>query len=73
METEIGAGAIDRETALEMADGYIASVLPSQTLTLRAGMVFVPLVVMILAFVIVRTKYRIDEQEYNRIVAEMKK
>ncbi len=32
METEIGAGAIDRETALEMADGYIASVLPSQTL-----------------------------------------
>ena len=71
LETEVGAGTLDSDTALTMADGFIASVQPSQTLTLRAGMVFVPLIVMILAFVIIRKKYKIDEKEYERIVKEL--
>ena len=73
LESEVGAGTLDRETALAKADGFIATVQPSQTFTLRMGMVFVPLLVLILAYVIVRTKYRIDEAEYDRIVAEIRK
>ena len=65
------SGTMDSTTALSLADGYIAGVLPSQTLTLRMGMVFVPLVVMITAFTIIRRKYKIDEGEYNRLVAEI--
>ena len=73
LEVEVGNGTMDSETALALADGYIAGVMPSQTLTLRMGMVFVPLVVMITAFTIIRHKYRIDEAEYNRLVAEIEK
>ncbi len=71
LETEVGAGTLDSDTALTMADGFIASVQPSQTLTLRAGMVFVPLITIILAYVIIRKKYKIDEKEYERIVKEL--
>ena len=71
LETEVGAGTLDSDTALTMADGFIASVEPAQTLTLRAGMVFVPLITIILAYVIIRKKYKIDEKEYERIVKEL--
>ena len=70
---EVGAGTMDRETALVQADGFISTVLPSQTLTLRFGMVFVPLLMMTGAYLILRAKYRIDEKEYDRIVAEIAK
>ncbi|MCR4897156.1 MAG: MFS transporter [Lachnospiraceae bacterium] len=71
LEVEIGSGTLDRETALLQADAFIAAVQPSQTLMLRAGMVFVPLVVMIAAWLILKAKYRIDEQEYERLVREI--
>ena len=73
LEMEVGAGTIDKETALAQADSFIATVLPSQTLTLRIGMVFVPLVMMTGAYLILRARYRIDEKEYERIVAEIAK
>ena len=73
LEVEVGNGTMDRDTALSLADGYIETVLPRQTFTLRMGMVFVPLAVMILAFIIVRTKYKIDENEYKRLVDEISK
>ena len=71
LEVEIGNGTLDSATALTMADGFIASVLPRQTFMLRMGMVFVPLAVMIAAYAIVRSKYKIDEQEYQRLVNEI--
>ena len=71
LEVEIGNGTLDSATALTMADGFIASVLPRQTFMLRMGMVFVPLAVMIAAYAIVRFKYKIDEQEYQRLVNEI--
>ena len=64
---------IDKEAALVQADSFIATVLPSQTLTRRIGMVFVPLVMMTGAYLILRARYRIDEKEYDRIVAEIAK
>ena len=73
LEMEVGAGTIDRQTALAQADSFIATVQPSQTLTLRIGMVFVPLVMMTLAYLILRARYKIDEKEYDRIVAEIAK
>ena len=35
------------------------------------GTVFVPLITIILAYVIIRKKYKIDEKEYERIVKEL--
>ena len=73
LEMEVGAGTIDRQTALSQADSFIATVQPSQTLTLRIGMVFVPLIMMTLAYLILKARYKIDEKEYDRIVAEIAK
>lgn len=71
LEVEVGNGNMVREDALTSADGFISGVLPSQTLMLRAGMVAVPLLAMIAAYIIIRAKYKIDEKEYDRIVTEI--
>ncbi len=73
LEVQIGSGAIDRETALIKADEFTSNVLFSQTLTLRVGMVFVPLIVIAVAYFIIRSKYKIDEKEYSRILSEIEK
>jgi len=48
-------------------------VLPYQTLLLRIGMVAVPLIAMIAAYIILAKKYKIDEAEYERIRMELDK
>ena len=73
LEVEIGNGNLVREDALILADGFIKGVERSQTLMLRIGMVLVPLVAMIAAYAIIRTKYKIDEKEYKRLVEEIAK
>ncbi len=73
LEVKIGSGAIDREEALIKADEIIASVSPRQTLMLRLGMVAIPMIAMLLARFIMKTKYKIDEQEYTRMVDEIAK
>lgn len=73
LEVEVGNGSITGEEALALADEYVAGVLPAQTLMLRAGMVLVPLASMIAAYFIIRFKYKIDEKEYSRLVAEIEK
>jgi len=71
LEVQIGNGSIEREEALKLADGYTSGVLPSQTLTLRLGMVLVPLIVITIAYLIIRFRYSIDEKEYDRMVKEI--
>ena len=80
LEVKIATGAISRDEALVMADQYTsgindlaANVLMSPTFCLRIGMVAVPLAAMLLAFFILARKYKIDETEYDRIVAELRK
>jgi len=73
LEVDISTGLLEKEEALSLADGFIASVEPHQTLILRLGMVFIPLIVMLISFIIIKTKYKIDEKEYERILDELKK
>ncbi|MCR5311004.1 MAG: glycoside-pentoside-hexuronide (GPH):cation symporter [Lachnospiraceae bacterium] len=71
LEVEVGNGTLASSEALIKADGFIAEVQASQTFMLRLGMVLVPLVAMIAAFLIIKVKYKIDEKEYERIVGEI--
>lgn len=71
LEVQIGSGAIAREDALSLADTYTAGVVDSQTFILRIGMVFIPLLVMIIAYIILAKKYHIDETEYTHITKEI--
>lgn len=80
LEVSISNGSISQSEALTTADEYIAAVngvsdmvLMSPTFVLRLGMVAVPLIVMIAAFLILKKWYKIDEAEYDRIISELQK
>jgi melibiose permease/lactose/raffinose/galactose permease len=71
LENEVGKGEITKAQALSSANDFISKVEPDQTLILRIGMVAVPLVVLITAYIILKKKYHIDEDEYNMIVEKL--
>ena len=71
LEVKVGSGEMLREEVLEKADGIIATVGSGQTLMLRIGMVAIPLIVMIAARLIMKTGYKIDEKEYERMLKEI--
>jgi len=71
LEIEVGKAAMTSEEALETANVYIANVLPYQTLVLRIGMVAIPIITLVAAYIIIKKKYHIDENEYKEIVAQL--
>jgi len=73
LEVDIGNGSLERAKALDLADSFISSVDSKQTFILRLGMVFIPLLMMIISWVIIRAKYKIDEKEYEKILSQLNK
>ena len=73
LETDVGKGTLSSSEALSRANTFIASVGPSQILLLRIGMTAVPVITLSAAFLILQTKYRIDEKEYDRLIEAIKK
>ncbi len=71
LEVMVGSGAMTKEEALAKADAVIATVEPGQTLMLRIGMVAIPLIMIIASRVIMKTHYKINEVEYDRMVREI--
>ncbi len=71
LEIEVGKNTITKEQALVKANEFIANVQPYQTLILRIGMVAVPIITLVGAYILIRKKYKIDEKEYDRIVKEI--
>ena len=57
--------------ALEKANAFTAQVQPRQTLLLRIGMVVVPLLAFTSAYILIRKKYKITEEAYQEMVAEI--
>ncbi len=71
LEIEVGRGAMTSSEALDLANGYIATVTNVQTFILRLGMVMIPMAAMLSCYFIVRSKYKIDEKMYADMVAEI--
>ena len=72
LEIEVGKGTLTSESALGQANEAIAAVQPWQTFALRLGMVLIPVLTLLAAYLLIRKKYRITEEEYDRMVGEMK-
>ena len=72
LEIEVGKGTLTSESALSQANEAIAAVQPWQTFALRLGMVLIPVQTLLAAYLLIRKKYRISEEEYDRMVGEMK-
>lgn len=71
MEVEVNQGTMTKEEVLSQADGFLAGVSSVQQLMLRFGMVLVPVITILIAYFLLSGKYRLDEEEYNRIVKEL--
>ena len=72
LEVESGAGNISPDQVLVQADSFIATATGSQLLALRVGITLVPVVILIGAWLLLHFKYKIDEEEYERICSALK-
>ena len=52
-------------------DNVIAGIEPGKTLALLLCMVIVPCVLMLLSYFLYKKHYKLDEEEYDRICAEI--
>lgn len=71
LEIEVGKGSLTSAQALEKANAFAAQVQPQQTLLLRIGMVAIPILTLTGAYLLIRKKYRLTEEAYEEIVAEI--
>ena len=71
LEIEVGKGGMTSAQALEKANAFTAQVQPRQTLLLRIGMVVIPVLALTCAYVLIRKKYKITEEAYQKMVAEI--
>lgn len=68
-EIEVDQGTMAVDEALQLANASIAGITFRQGLAFRLGMVGFPIVTLLLSFIILSTKYHIDEKEYDMMVA----
>lgn len=71
LEIEAGIGTISKEEVVSKADIFISQATSVQRLILRLGVVAVPVITMLIAFVIIKKKYIIDEKKYDELVTEL--
>ncbi len=70
LEINVNRGEITKEAALNEANNYLMGVTDSQRLLFRIGMIGIPLAAVIISYSIIRSKYHIDEKEYENLVGD---
>ena len=70
-ENSVSKGLIDEAQKLEQIEGVLAAVPENTTLYMRACMVFVPIVLMLAAYIILKKKCTIDEKKYDAMLADI--
>ena len=72
LEVKAGAGQIAREEVLTAADAFIQSAEAEQLFILRMGITLVPLAALAFCLFIMNKYYKIDEEKYDEILAQIK-
>ena len=70
LEIEVDQGTITSENALAQANAYIAQVTGQQACIFRICMVGIPVLTILAAYFLIRRKYWIDEQAYEKLLEE---
>lgn len=70
-ESAAASGSITEAEKLTAIEGIISGVERSQTLGLLLCMTVLPCVLMLISYFLYKKKYTLDEEEYNRICAEI--
>lgn len=71
LEVAAGTGEMTSEQVLTQADNFIQTATRGQLIGLRTGMTLIPILAIGIALLLLRAKYKIDEKEYERMVAEI--
>lgn len=73
LEAAVGRGETDSESAKAAADAILKTVSGRQAFVLRLGMCLIPIIVLVVSFVIIKAKYKIDETKYNELLETVKR
>ncbi|MDD6193397.1 MAG: MFS transporter [Lachnospiraceae bacterium] len=73
LEIAADQGNITSGEVLDLATNYLGSVAPYQGLVLRLGMTLIPIATICGMYFLLKKKYKIDEEEYTRLVAGLQK
>ncbi len=71
LEIKAATNVISKAEVIESADAFIETATALQRLTLRLGIVLVPILAIGIAFIILKKKYIIDEKMYDDLVKEI--
>ena len=71
LEIKAATNVISKTEVIDSADAFIETATALQRLTLRLGIVLVPILAIGIAFIILKKKYIIDEKMYDDLVKEI--
>lgn len=71
LEIKAATNVISKAEVIESADAFIETATALQRLTLRLGIVLVPILAIGIAFIVLKKKYIIDEKMYDDLVKEI--
>ncbi|MBP5600789.1 MAG: MFS transporter [Lachnospiraceae bacterium] len=71
LEIKAATNVISKAEVIDSADAFIETATALQRLTLRLGIVLVPIIAIGIAFLILKKKYIIDEKMYDALVKEI--
>ena len=71
LEIKAATNVISKAEVITQADSFIETATAMQRLTLRLGIVMVPIIAIGVAFLILKKKYVIDEKMYDELVKEI--
>ncbi|WP_167958777.1 glycoside-pentoside-hexuronide (GPH):cation symporter [Anaerosporobacter faecicola] len=71
LEILAGKGELEKTEVLERAASYIEQTSWKQTFELRLGMVVIPIVAILICYILIHKKYKIDEEMYENMVREI--
>ena len=71
LEIKAATNVISKTEVIDSADAFIETATSLQRLTLRLGIVLVPIIAIGIAFLILKRKYIIDEKMYDALVKEI--
>lgn len=71
LENQCARNLITEAEKISSIDGVIRGIAPGQTLALLLCMAVIPCVLMLISYVLYKKRYKLDEDEYERICAEL--
>ncbi len=71
LEIKAATNVISKAEVIDSADAFIETATALQRLTLRLGIVLVPILAIGIAFIILKKKYVIDEKMYDALVKDI--